>query len=95
MSGIIFVSTVYLIINVALLGLGCAVGFLLHWLLPEVDLGIGVLIGVVATGFTIHFFSRIMVSMKAYELDEDLDPRPITLFELEPPRPSRRRRKKS
>jgi NhaP-type Na+/H+ or K+/H+ antiporter len=36
---------VYLLIKAVLLAIGVGIGFLLHWMLPAVDLGIGILIG--------------------------------------------------
>lgn len=55
----LWVVLVYLVINLFLLGLGLGLGFLLHWVLPTVDLGVGILIGVVTTGFATHFFVRL------------------------------------
>ncbi|MEJ7618201.1 MAG: hypothetical protein WKF30_14835 [Pyrinomonadaceae bacterium] len=55
----LWVVLVYLVINLFLLGLGLGLGFLLHWVLPAVDLGVGILIGVVTTGLATHFFLRL------------------------------------
>ncbi len=97
LSSLTFVFVIYTVIELVLLGLGCAVGFLLHWVLPEVDLGTALLIGLVATGFTIYFFARLSATLKAYEVNEDENEEgpPITLFAIQPPRTTRRRRKKS
>jgi hypothetical protein len=86
---------IYLIIKLVILGVGAAVGFLLHWLLPEVNLGTALLTGVVATGLSTHFFIRLMAVVQDFEADEHEERRPITLFAIEPPRTPRRRRKKS
>ena len=55
-----------------LLLLGTGIGFLLHWLIPSVDFGIGVLIGVITIGFTSQLFARI----SSMPLDNPLDDRP-------------------
>jgi hypothetical protein len=55
------------IICLGILALGAGLGFLLHWLLPAIDLGLGFLIGVVVTGFSIHFFSRLIIALYTYE----------------------------
>lgn len=69
----LFPITVYLLLFLLvkgfLLGLGVGVGFLLHWLLPEIDLGMGILIGVVVTGMAIHFFARLG-NLAAPEVEE-------------------------
>ena len=50
---------VYLLTNLFVLGLGTGMGFLLHWILPAVDLGVGILIGVVTSSISIYFFARL------------------------------------
>ena len=46
--------SIYLLIKLFLIGMGSAIGFLLHWLVPAIDVGVGILIGVVASGMAIH-----------------------------------------
>ena len=46
-------------IAAVLLALGAGIGLLLHWIIPSVDLGIGILIGVLTIGFTAQLFARI------------------------------------
>lgn len=55
----IWVLVVFLGINLFLLGLGTGIGFLLHWILPGVDVGIGILIGVVTTIASTGFYLRL------------------------------------
>jgi hypothetical protein len=87
------------LIGLLLLALGAGIGFLLHWLLPEVDLGIGMLIGVITIGFTAQLFARI----SSMPLDDPLDdptfvepftPQRITYL-IDPPTPRRRKRKQT
>ena len=66
MKALTTIGTLYLVICVLLLAPGVGIGFLLHWVLPEVDLGIGILIGVVATGFSTHFFVRATASLAEF-----------------------------
>ena len=81
-----------------LLVLGAGIGFLLHWLMPSVDFGIGVLIGVITIGFTAQLFARI----SSIPLDdplgdatfaEPLTPQRITSL-IDPMPPQRRHRRK-
>jgi len=83
-----------------LLVLGAGIGFLLHWLMPSVDLGIGILIGVITIGFTAQLFARI----SSMPLDDPLDdatfaepftPQRITYLIDPTPSPRRRRRKQT
>lgn len=46
-------------ILVLLLGIGVGVGFVLHWLISGVDMGLAILIGVAASGMALHFFWRL------------------------------------
>ncbi|MFL5800309.1 MAG: hypothetical protein ACJ8CR_00915 [Roseiflexaceae bacterium] len=71
---------IYGVIKLLLLALGFGIGLLLHWLVPSIDLGIGVLIGVVATGFSVQFFGRI-TSLPLPDFGQDIEQEP----ELEPP----------
>jgi hypothetical protein len=82
-----------------LLVVGAGIGFLLRWIIPSVDLGVGILIGVITIGFTAQLFGRIL-SIPLAEADDDVEyiepplPQRITyLIDPEPPR--RRRRRKS
>jgi hypothetical protein len=85
-------------IGTILLALGAGIGFLLHWLLPSIDLGIGMLIGVITIGFTAQLFARI----SSLPLDDPLDdpsfgepftPQRITYL-IDPTPPQRRRTRK-
>jgi hypothetical protein len=67
MGVIIFYLALYGIISLGILALGAGMGFLLHWLLPAIDLGSGVLIGVVVAGFSIHFFSSLVTAINEYQ----------------------------
>ncbi len=69
-----------LIIGTFLLCVAIGVGFLLNRILPAVDLGIGILIGLVTIGVTIHLLLGLMESLKAgedeyEEVDEETKPR--------------------
>ena len=50
----------FLVILVILVGLALGLGLLLNWLFPAVDLGIGILIGLLATAMSIHFGARLI-----------------------------------
>ncbi len=52
-----------------LVGIGVGIGFVLHWLLPAIDFGVGVLIGVVALAFMFQVVTRLM--MWPVEVEEE------------------------
>jgi hypothetical protein len=70
MKQLLAIIATYLAINLGILLPGIGIGFLLHALLPRVDLGIGTLIGVVVTGLSLHFFLRLFASLRLFEGDE-------------------------
>jgi hypothetical protein len=87
---------VYLLINLGLIALGVGIGFLLHRLLPAVDLGTAILIAEVATGFSIHYFVRLLwfsefLELPRYEFD---DSPPVRVYPLASPRSGRKRKRK-
>lgn len=87
--------TIFLPIMGVLVGFGMGVGVLIHWLVPAIDIGVGTLIGVVATGFSLLFFGRLMTLPGPY-LEEDVEP--PTVWRMTPPRmeslASRRKRQR-
>src|SRR5215471_16653236 len=73
--------------------IGLGAGFLLHWLIPAIDLGMGTLIGVVTLGGCFLWLSRMSTLAALYGRD-DIDQSDATwssTLEAEP-RPSRRKR---
>lgn len=56
----LILAAVLLVCLSLLVGIGVAIGFVLHWLLPAIDFGVGVLIGVVALAFTFQMVTRLM-----------------------------------
>ncbi len=89
--------SIYLLIKAVLLGVGIGIGFLLHWLMPSVDLGVAMLIGVVTTGLSLHYFARL-TTLLITEPDDNIetlpadDPTIYTIERLAPRRRSKRRR---
>ena len=63
----------YLIVLVFIVGLGAGIGFLLNWMMPTVELGIGILIGVVATGFCLDLVGRLLNSYDSFVEDDEID----------------------
>jgi hypothetical protein len=77
---------IYLLIKLFLLGVGIGVGFLLHWLIPAIDVGIGVLFGVIATGCSL-FFGRLSTLPDADLVEGmELEPMDRMIYRLGPPR---------
>ncbi|MBW3625137.1 MAG: hypothetical protein KY468_17205 [Armatimonadetes bacterium] len=55
-----------------LLGLGVGIGWVLHWLLPSIEFGMAVLIGVVALAFSFH--AILSLTLTSLKLDEEKEP---------------------
>src|SRR5687768_2679951 len=77
------------------IAIGLGVGFLLHALIPSIDLGMGTLIGVVALGSCFLWLSRIS-TLEALYGDDDIEPSDSRWSTTPPaePRPARRKRRR-
>jgi hypothetical protein len=96
---LVFLLIFYLLIKLVVVGLGVGFGFLLRWLIPAIETGTAVLIGVIATGLTIHFLGRLMAFADSNdptdpELDLERIPRVVVLDPMEPLRSRRSRKRK-
>ena len=52
------------------MAIGLGVGFLLHWCVPAIDLGMGTLIGVVTLGGCVLWLSRVSTLEALYGTDD-------------------------
>jgi hypothetical protein len=68
MKQFIVLIVVCVAMNLIVIALGAGIGLLLHWALSAVDLGTGILIGVVSIGFTLHYFVRLMNFLGNFDL---------------------------
>ncbi len=82
----------YLLFNVLLIALGIGIGFLLHWILPAVEIGMSILIGVVASGISLHFAVRLNNFLSDYA-EEALFMEEMSEITPPPPRQKHQRRK--
>lgn len=90
------ISLVFLIILALLLGFGIGIGFLLHWLIPAIELGIATLIGIVAIGMAFRSLSRLMSSLpEAGEDVEDGNRIREAVYLIEPDAFRRRRKRRA
>ena len=97
MGAFLGLLTVYLLMNLGLIAYGIGLGFLLHWILPSVELGTCILIAEVATCFSIHYFVRLLwfadfLEMPRFDYGDDSPP--IRFYPLGPPRSGRKRKRK-
>ncbi len=92
MKSIIAMFFFYLLINALLIALGIGIGFLLHWILPAVEIGMSILIGVVASGISLHFGIRLNSFLGEY-VEDALFIEELSEITSAPPRQKRQRRK--
>lgn len=92
----IWALAIYIAINLFLLGVGIGIGFLLRWVFPVMDLGVGILTGVVTTIASANLFLRINGITEQIEdetlLHEILSQRAVRVPETKPVRHSRKRK---
>lgn len=95
---VVTIVIIYLLIKAVLLGIGVGTGFLLHWLMPTLDLGMCILTGVVATGIAVHFLARLLAAVNEVddeEFHEEFERktgRKVRLYALDAFAPKRRKR---
>lgn len=96
MKSVLGLLLVYLVVFLVFVACGVVTGFVLRWALPSVDLGTGILIGVVSTGISLHFFLRLMDFFEYVNLttDEDDELPPIRVYPVGVGRSSRKRKRK-
>lgn len=86
MPSVLGCVTVFALILGGVLGCGLGLGLLLHWLVPAIDVGVGTLSGIVATGVALLTFGQLMTLPEPVEAAEE----PPTVWRLRPlPRASR------
>ena len=92
MGSLLGLLGIYVLINTVVVGCGLGLAFLLHWLVPAIDLGSGLLTGVVVTGISMHLFGRLML-LPALDTGDDEEPTTATQFTtyLTTPPPPRRK----
>jgi hypothetical protein len=97
MRFLIELIAMYLVILLLFSGVGIGFGFLLCWLIPAIDTGTGVLIGLVSVGGAIHYYERIMIAAAALESskanDEHEELESMVLQSIRPRRRPRRANK--
>ena len=77
------------------MAIGLGVGFLLHWLVPAIDLGMAALIGVVTLGGCFLWLSRISTLEALYSHDDIEWSEPTQSTAPQPDlRPARRKRRR-
>jgi divalent metal cation (Fe/Co/Zn/Cd) transporter len=96
MKTFLFLAAVLLAGLSLFVGIGVVIGFVLHWLLPAIDFGVGVLIGVVALAFTCQTVTRLMsVPLEVEEEGEEvIEPKDV-VYLVEGMSGRRKRKRKS
>ena len=81
----VVVIVLFVIILSILIGCGIGIGFILHWLISSIDIGMGTLIGLIgsalsftATGIFLFMIGSEMKTVDLDDSDEDY-PRPVIL----------------
>jgi|GEM_PF-1680575 len=96
LPSLLFPVLLWLVIVVVLLGGGIGIGYLLHWLLPSVDLGVGILIGVIVIPAAVRAWASLTSAVDSLPPeDEDLVEggfQPTVIYPLRSSSKKRRRR---
>jgi len=93
MSGSFYLFLTFLVILGVVIALTCGIGFLLYWLLPNVELGMALLAGTAMLGLALYLFLQLLRSFHDYrlaELHEELEDQVALTV---PPRAKRNRRR--
>ncbi|MBF0259893.1 MAG: hypothetical protein HQK62_13860 [Desulfamplus sp.] len=77
----IFTMTLFVIILSILVGFGIGIGFILHWMIPSIDIRMGTLIGLIgsALSFTATGILLFMIGSEMKTIEDEDYPRPIVL----------------
>jgi hypothetical protein len=101
MKAVIGLFVIYLVGHLVLLGVAVSEGFLLHGLIPALDINTGILVGTASTIASVYVFvaffrlaAGLGVQEQAEEPEEDDEDFPGFFAPLPPLAPRRRRRKK-
>jgi hypothetical protein len=96
MRAIVSVLVVFLVVEALLLAVAAAIGLGLNWCNPEIEIGMGILIGVVSSTVAAYTLVRILTMEWHYEIDdEDQDDLSAeATVDLAPPASRRRPRSK-
>ena len=70
MAAILGLMLLYVVLQALLLGVSVAIGFLLQWLIPDLSIGIGILVGLLSTIASGHCFVRLIRFASTHMLDE-------------------------
>ena len=68
MSGIFLLLLAFLLILGLVIGLGIGVGSLLHWLFPDIELGMAILVGTAMLGLVLYLFVQIFHALHKSQL---------------------------
>jgi hypothetical protein len=60
MSAILGLTFLYVVVQTLLLAVAVAIGFLLKWLIPDLSIGIGILVGMLSTVASAYLFVQLL-----------------------------------
>ena len=97
MKALLFFVAILIVAILLLISVGVGIGFVLHWLLPTIDVGVGALIGLIAFISAVRIVTRLMMSVPVEAEDEDegvREMKPSDIVYLVGGASSKRRRKR-
>lgn len=62
---------IFLFILILVMALGLGMGFFLHWIFPALDLGAGVVAGMLAQVFSLYLAAKLINSTRAFQHTEE------------------------
>jgi hypothetical protein len=94
MGGLLFLLLVFLLFLGVVIALGSGVGLLLHWLLPDVELGIALLVGTAMSGLALHMFILLFRSVQEFRFAEAINEWEEEEVPIEVPQRGKRNRRR-
>jgi hypothetical protein len=95
MRGLLVIGFIFVIVFLVLMGFVCGIGVLLHWISPSIEIGMGMVIGLVCIGLSVSYTGRILTSSVKISTyyDEDDDEEDIYYSPITSSRKSRKKKR--
>jgi len=63
MAAVLVLILVFVVIQIPILGAGVSIGLLLHWWIPSMSIGTGILAGTISAATAMHVLLRVLMPL--------------------------------